>query len=227
MIPNFKLMGVSMLVLATAFAGGCSNGETGSESAAEETSSAAAAPETAAEPAAPAAEEPTAAEETVAAAEEPASAVEETVAEAEEAEEMVMADASDAMASAAGATAAAMQDDAGGDLPADHPALGGDAAKGKRVFTKCMSCHAVKEGQNRVGPSLYGIIGREAGTVAGFNYSDANANSGIVWTKDVLFEYLEDPRGYLPGTKMVFPGLPSEQDRRDVIAYLESVAEGE
>lgn len=111
------------------------------------------------------------------------------------------------------------------ELPSDHPALGGDPASGKRVFAKCMSCHAVKEGQNRVGPSLYGIVGREAGTVPRFAYSSANKDSGIVWTKDVLFEYLEDPRGYMPGTKMIFPGLKAEKDRRDVIAYLEKVAE--
>lgn len=109
------------------------------------------------------------------------------------------------------------------DLPPDHPALGGDPQAGRRVFAKCMSCHAVQPGQNRVGPSLYGIVGREAGTVEGFNYSEANSESGVTWTKDVLFEYLKDPRGFMPGTKMIFPGLPSEEDRRDVIAYLDSV----
>lgn len=102
---------------------------------------------------------------------------------------------------------------------------GGDAALGKRVFMRCISCHSIKEGQNKVGPSLYGIIGREAGQVDGFKYSSANADSGITWSKDVLFEYLENPRGYMPGTKMIFPGLPKEDDRKNVIAYLESVAE--
>jgi len=102
---------------------------------------------------------------------------------------------------------------------------GGDPALGKRVFMRCISCHAIKEGQNKVGPSLYGIVGRESGQVEGFKYSEANANSGITWTKDVLFEYLENPRGYMPGTKMIFPGLPKEDDRKNVIAYLESVAE--
>lgn len=120
--------------------------------------------------------------------------------------------------------AAAQEGDAGG-LPADHPALGGDAAAGKRVFVKCMSCHSIAEGQNKVGPSLYGIVGREAGTVERFSYSKANSESGITWTKDVLFEYLENPSGYMPGTKMVFPGLKTEKERRDVIAYLESVVE--
>ncbi|MEM9233385.1 MAG: cytochrome c family protein [Pseudomonadota bacterium] len=99
-------------------------------------------------------------------------------------------------------------------------AAGGDAAAGRRVFLQCMACHAVDPGVNKVGPSLHGIVGREAGTVEGFNYTDANANSGIVWTKDILFEYLEDPQSYIEGTRMVFPGLKSEEDRRNVIAYL-------
>ncbi|MEO1252784.1 MAG: cytochrome c family protein [Pseudomonadota bacterium] len=103
--------------------------------------------------------------------------------------------------------------------------LTGDEGAGRRVFVKCLACHAVQEGVNKVGPSLYGIVGREAGTVDGFNYSEANANSGIVWTEDVLFAYLEDPQGYIPGTKMIFPGLPNAQDRADVIAYLKASAE--
>lgn len=105
-----------------------------------------------------------------------------------------------------------------------YAALTGDAAKGRRVFAKCMSCHTMKEGQNRVGPSLYGIMGSEAGSVEGFNYSDGNANSGIVWTEDVMFEYLENPQEYIPGTRMIFPGLPSEQDRADVIAYMKTAS---
>jgi cytochrome c len=87
-----------------------------------------------------------------------------------------------------------------------------------------MSCHVVQQGQNRVGPSLYGIVGRPAGTIANFKYSNANKNSGIVWTEPVLFAYLENPQKYIPGTIMAFPGLPSAQERADVIAYLKSVA---
>ncbi|MEO1137000.1 MAG: cytochrome c family protein, partial [Pseudomonadota bacterium] len=112
-----------------------------------------------------------------------------------------------------------------GDAASAYAALTGDAAQGRRVFAKCMACHTVQEGQNRVGPSLYNIIGREAGSVEGFNYTDANANSGIVWTEEVMFAYLENPQEYIPGTRMIFPGLPSEQDRADVIAYLKSASE--
>ncbi|MCP2671224.1 cytochrome c family protein [Maricaulaceae bacterium EIL42A08] len=110
---------------------------------------------------------------------------------------------------------------AGGDDGAFMVAgLTGDAAAGRRIFARCQTCHVLAEGQNRVGPSLYGIFGREAGSVDGFRYSDANANSGITWTPEVMFEYLENPRGYIPGTTMAFPGLRSEQDRADVLAYI-------
>ncbi len=112
-----------------------------------------------------------------------------------------------------------------GDGASEYASLTGDAAKGRRVFVKCISCHTVQEGQNRVGPSLYGIIGRNAGSVEGFNYSDANANSGITWTEEIMFEYLEAPQEYMPGTRMIFPGLPSAQERADIIAYLNSVTE--
>lgn len=98
--------------------------------------------------------------------------------------------------------------------------LTGDAEAGARVFARCRSCHVLDEGVNRNGPSLYGIIGRTAGTVEGFRYSDANANSGIVWTEQALFDYLENPRQYIPGTFMAFPGLRTEQERADIIAYI-------
>lgn len=100
--------------------------------------------------------------------------------------------------------------------------LTGDAAAGETVFAQCRTCHLVEEGKNGVGPSLYGIVGRESGTIAGFNYSDANANSGVTWTPEVLFEYLEAPREFMPGTRMAFPGLKDAQDRADVIAYLQT-----
>jgi cytochrome c len=97
-----------------------------------------------------------------------------------------------------------------------------DVKAGERVFALCRSCHVLDEGVNRVGPSLHNIVGRKSGTVAGFNYSDANKNSGVTWTTDVLFEYLEDPKGFMPGTKMAFPGIKNPQDRANLIAYLES-----
>ncbi len=99
-------------------------------------------------------------------------------------------------------------------------ALVGDDARGKRLYVQCQACHAVAEGQNRVGPSLYNIVGQPAGKVDGFRYSDANLNSGVVWTEDALFAFLEDPQGYMPGTRMIFLGVAKPQDRADIIAYL-------
>lgn len=103
-----------------------------------------------------------------------------------------------------------------------YAAYTGDPVKGKRVFAQCMTCHAVQEGRNNVGPSLYQIVGRESGTIPGFKYSAANQNSDVVWTEENLFEYLENPQAYIPGTIMAFPGLRNPQDRADVIAYLKN-----
>lgn len=100
-----------------------------------------------------------------------------------------------------------------------------DAVKGRRLFARCMACHTVQEGRNLSGPSLYGIVGRPAGSVEGFRYSDANKDSGIVWTEEALSAFMEDPQSFMPGTRMIYPGLPSEQDRNDIIAYLKSVVE--
>ncbi|WP_379920588.1 c-type cytochrome [Erythrobacter sp. R86502] len=97
-----------------------------------------------------------------------------------------------------------------------------DAAAGEQVFAACRTCHVFDEGVNRVGPSLHKVVGRPSGSVPGFNYSDANKNSGVTWTPDVLFEYLEDPKGFMPGTKMAFPGVKDAQKRANLVAYLEA-----
>ena len=100
----------------------------------------------------------------------------------------------------------------------------GDAAKGKTAFITCQTCHAVQAGVNKIGPSLHEVVGRTAGTVAGYTYSTANKNSGITWTPEKLFQYLEKPQRVVPGTKMAFPGIPDPQKRADVIAYLKAGA---
>lgn len=97
-----------------------------------------------------------------------------------------------------------------------------DVAAGEKVFALCRSCHVLDDGVNRVGPSLYNVVGRPSGSVAGFSYSDANKNSGVTWSEDVLFEYLKDPKGFMPGTKMAFPGIKDDQDRANLVAYLAS-----
>ena len=101
----------------------------------------------------------------------------------------------------------------------------GDAANGEKLFRRCAACHAVVEGQNKLGPSLYGVIGRTSGSIEGFRYSPAMKGAGITWNDETLSAYLENPRAYVKGTRMVFPGLKSSQDREDVIAYLKSVTE--
>jgi cytochrome c len=100
--------------------------------------------------------------------------------------------------------------------------LTGNAAAGKTVFAQCRTCHVTDPGVNKTGPSLAGIVGHKAGAVAGFNYSPANANSGITWTKEKLFQYLENPQRVIPKTKMIFAGIPNAQKRADLIAYLEN-----
>ena len=96
----------------------------------------------------------------------------------------------------------------------------GDAAKGKVDFITCQTCHAVEPGVNKIGPSLHAIVGRAAGSIAGYSYSAANKNSGITWTPEKLFQYLESPQRVVPGTKMAFAGFSDPQKRADVIAYL-------
>jgi cytochrome c len=96
----------------------------------------------------------------------------------------------------------------------------GDAAKGKQVFAKCQACHSLDAGTNKLGPSLHGVIGRASGAIDGFRYSDAMKNAHLTWDDATLDKYLANPKTLVPGTKMVFPGLPKEEDRLAVIAYL-------
>jgi cytochrome c len=96
-----------------------------------------------------------------------------------------------------------------------------DAALGEKVFLKCKACHQVGEGAKiAVGPVLNGIVGRRAGTYPDYSYSDANKGSGVTWDEATLKDYLKNPRGKIPGTKMIFPGLPKDEDIDNVIAYL-------
>lgn len=130
------------------------------------------------------------------------------------------APAEEAPTEAAPVEAAAADDPMATKDGVEYASLTGDAARGKLVFAQCRTCHVTDPGVNRTGPSLAGIVGRTAGSVEGFNYSPANANSGITWTEEQMYVYLENPQRTIPKTKMIFAGLPDAQKRADVIAYL-------
>lgn len=102
-----------------------------------------------------------------------------------------------------------------------------DPAEGEKIFRKCMACHTVEEGKNRVGPYLHGVVGRDVASVESFGYSDAMATwgEGRTWNVDLLDTYLADPRGVVEGTEMIFAGIKDEADRRDLIAFLDATDE--
>lgn len=96
----------------------------------------------------------------------------------------------------------------------------GNPDEGRKAFAKCRACHQLEAGKHAVGPSLKGVFGRKAGTTEGFKYSDAMKNSGISWNDETIAAYLADPKGYIKGNKMVFPGIKRETEIADLIAYL-------
>jgi len=193
------------------------------EAGAEETTPDAAADET---------EEGTAAE--AVSAEEPETAEVDPATEAEAAAEQASTDtAADSGAAegeemAAGEEAAedaAAEEDAGG-AEDGFAALvaAADPAEGKKAYRQCQACHVADKEQNRVGPHLVDVVGREVASVESFNYSDALKGLGGAWTLDKLNAWLEDPRGFAPGNKMTYSGMRKEEDRASVIAYLQSLA---
>lgn len=115
------------------------------------------------------------------------------------------------------------------------PALAQDDAalveQGKALFQQnCRTCHVVKEGEHRLGPSLYGIVGREVGSAEGFSYSSSLAGADETWTEEHISAFIQDPDSVYPGTRMMFAGIPDEEARNAIISYLKTeggAAEGE
>ena len=96
-----------------------------------------------------------------------------------------------------------------------------DLAAGKASFNKCLACHAIGEGaKNKVGPELNGLDGRKSGIAEGYSYTEANKNSGITWGKDQFLEYIKEPKAKIPGTKMAFAGIKSENEINNLWAFV-------
>ena len=107
-------------------------------------------------------------------------------------------------------------------MPSAH--ADGDAQAGEALFKKnCTICHTTEAGKNKIGPSLAGIVGRHSASLTDFAYSDAMKKADKTWDAQTLDTYLTNPRALVPGTKMIFVGLKNEQDRQNVIAYLNTL----
>ena len=97
-----------------------------------------------------------------------------------------------------------------------------DPVNGKKVFKKCVTCHSLQEGKNKMGPTLYNLLGRKAGSVEGYKYSKAMKNSGVVWDEESLDKFLTKPRKFIKKTKMSFRGIKKKSLRDDIISYLKN-----
>jgi len=108
-------------------------------------------------------------------------------------------------------------------LAAIQPVVAADVEAGKADFKKCALCHTVEAGKNKIGPSLFGVVGRKSANLDNFDYSEAMKKFDQTWDAETLDKYLADPRAVVPNTKMIFPGIKDEKERQDVIAYLETL----
>ena len=98
-----------------------------------------------------------------------------------------------------------------------------DPLTGKKVFKKCVACHSLQEGKNKIGPSLYNLMGRKAGSVEGYKYSKAMKNSDVVWDEESLDKFLIKPRKFIKRTKMSFRGIKKKSSRDDLISFFKNL----
>jgi len=123
----------------------------------------------------------------------------------------------DAGAGAAGPAAAAPE-------PLEKLLPTASVEKGMAAAKKCQACHSFeKDGPNKVGPDLFGVVGRDRASHAGFNYSPAMKAKGGKWTEDDLYQFIQSPKGFVPGTAMGFAGISKDSERADLIAYLNTL----
>ena len=101
-------------------------------------------------------------------------------------------------------------------------AYAADPVKGRKVFKKCVACHSLQEGKNKMGPPLNNLLGRKAGSVDGYKYSKAMKNSGVIWDEESLDKFLTKPRKFIPKTKMSFRGIKKKSLRDDLISFLKN-----
>lgn len=101
----------------------------------------------------------------------------------------------------------------------------GNIKAGKKVFKKCKACHSLKEDDHRTGPSMHDILGREAGSIEGYDYSTAMAESGLIWDEETFSSFMKKPKELVPDTKMAFTGLKKDKDIVNLIAYIKSESE--
>ena len=109
------------------------------------------------------------------------------------------------------------------EVPFEEVFAAADPAAGERLFRQCQACHSVEPGKNGTGPTLYGVVGRPVDAVEGYSYSGALEEAADVWTPENLNGFIENPKGFAPGTKMTYKGLPAVEDRANLIAWLDTV----
>jgi len=108
-------------------------------------------------------------------------------------------------------------------ITGSYTLLAADVAAGKKEFKKCKACHSIKDGENKIGPTLYKIFGRASASISGFKYSDGLKALNITWDDSNLNKWIKKPKAMVKGTKMIFPGLKKDDKRANLVEYLKTL----